>query len=489
MEVEHGMVESIQTCTFAIGGSKTMRGWIEVTLEAMRCLDMDVSLATTPAGTQVLELFEQLATTFNAGAELFTLKEWRKFLSMQFEAAAFIAPGTDTRVVMLPLNGARMRNFEGVLVAGADANHLPSQITDKMFFANAVRRELGLSTREQLQCQQLRDLTEVLQSGAEVVISYQGVKNGEVVAISPWIDRLQLTLARAGVTEVPIVRPKFAKFDVTPVRVAQPAPSAPQLTPSMISPSGYNSLMACPYQYFVTRMLRLNKLKDLLDEAEKRNYGEWLHEILYEFHTTLLDDEEADRFELLSKITDKVFARELPKSPASLGYYARWKKVIPVYLQWLEEREAQGWHFVMGEKKLEKLLEYDGGKLLVEARIDRCDQHIETKEYDVLDYKGMSFASLTMKLKDPEDQQLPISGMVLDTPARSGRFVSLEMAEVKKSEVEAKHFTEWMGAVERRIVGNVIAIRSGHRIPANGNGKACEYCDVRGLCRKSSWDR
>lgn len=487
LEVGHSMVESIQTCTFTLGGSKTMRDWIAATLAAMECLEIDATLKTIPAGEQVLELFEQLAVTFSAGHEMFTLKEWRKFLSMQFEAAAFIAPGTDTRVVMLPLNGARMRNFEGVLIVGADSNHLPSQVHDKMFFANAVRRELGLATREQLQRQQLRDLTEVLQSDAEVVMSYQGSKNGEVIAISPWIDRLQLTLACGGLEEIAIRRPKYKEYVITPARVSQPQPQAPALTPAKISPSGYNSLMSCPYQYFVTRMLGLLKLKDLKDEAEKRNFGEWLHEILHDFHITLKKGEVPDRFTLLSEITERVFARELPKSPSSLGYYARWKRVIPVYLKWLAGREAQGWHFALGEQELQKLIEYGTGKVLVTARVDRIDHHAETGEADVIDYKGMSFDRLTAKLRDPEDQQLPISGLVSKTPAVSGRYVSLEMENPAKADAEADNFVNWMNAVEKRIADNFIAIRSGHALPANGNGTACDYCDVKGVCRKSSW--
>ena len=480
------MVEKLQIATADLQGSKTMSEWSSLTLGVLGELGMAEEMTNDPAGSQVVALLAQLTEMFESGREQFTIKEWRKFLTVQFEGASFVPPGTDTRVVMLPLNGARLRSFDAVLVIGADSKHLPSQVHETMFFANAVRRELGLSTREMLQRQQLRDLTEVLQSGAVVKLTYQGVQGREIVAVSPWIERLQLTLECAGKAPVPSQRSELRVVELQTVEAKRPAPAAAALYPQKMSPSGHNSLMGCPYQYLLTRLMGLKPLDDLTEMAEKRNYGEWLHEILNDFHTTIRDQSVTDRAALLEQLTVKVFTRELVKSPASLGYLARWRKVMPVYLQWQADRESKGWHFYLGEHKLQKLLEFEGGTILVEGTLDRLDRN-EQGEFDIPDYKAKSVARLREAVKDVEDGQLPIYGLLPPDRASSGRYVSLEMADESKGDVESVDFSKKMDAVEKRIIQNVIRIRNNEPMPANGQGRACEYCEVAGICRKKSW--
>jgi ATP-dependent helicase/nuclease subunit B len=486
LEVGQKLVNTIESCTDPLSGQNTMLGWIERTLLAMSELGMVDSLANDPAGAQLLEVFEQLKETFSNGQERFTLKEWKKFFALQMEAASFIAPGTDTRVVMMPLNGARLRSYEAVLLAGADANHLPSQVGDTMFFANTVRRELGLATREVLQQQQMRDFAEVLQSGAEVVLSFQAMKQGQPVAITPWIERLQLVLECSGLAPIPVRSVPLKQLRLVSTDAARPMPRASELTPTMMSPSGYNSMMACPYQFFATRMLGLKSISDLTDEAEKRSYGNWVHEILNDFHVIVRDNDIQDRDALLRDISEKVFARELAKNPTALGYRSRWMKIIPVYLQWTAQLEAQGWHFFMGEQKLEKLVHFEGGSIMLEGRVDRLDKN-EEDDLAVLDYKSSSFAVLKDKIDQKEDQQLPFYGLLPKKKAKEGSFVPLEMSDPAKACISASNYPEWMDALERRIIGNVISIKKNEPLPANGADVACKFCEVSGICRKSAW--
>ena len=440
------------------------------------------------AGAQVIALLASIAQSCHGLNQAFSFAEWRAFVSLQLEATAFVAPELDRRVVMLPLNGARLRSFDAVLVVGADADHLPSQPNETLFFANAVRRELGLATRESRQRQQLRDLVELLSSNREVVLSWQSYKDGEPNPASTWIARLQLTLERAGAATVADHVVGIPSQTLTPVPQVRPHPAAPQLLPSKLSASGYGSLVACPYQFFATRMLGLSGLDELSDMPEKRDYGDWLHRILRVYHETVRDQAVgvAQRADLLQNVSAGIFARELDKSAAALGYYARWQKVMPAYLNWANDREAQGWHFVLGEQRFEKILPWENGAITLHGRIDRIDQHDDGARA-VLDYKTQSTPALRDKIKHREDHQLAFYGLLSDQPIAAGHYVALEATKDKTGDVAAPDYGQWQQALERQIGSSMQAIATGAPLSATGIEMVCQYCDVRGLCRKGAW--
>lgn len=469
-------------------GSKSLCDWIAATNHILNALGMRAALQADAAGAQLIQLLQDISQDCEQLVHKFSFPEWRAFINLQLEAQAFVQLNPDRRVVMLPLNGARLRAFDAVLMVGADAEHLPSQPVETLFFANVVRRELGLATRESRQRQQLRDVTELLSANDCVVMSWQTHKNGEPNPVSPWLERLALCLARAGVAPIATHDVHIAPRTLQSSPVVMPAPGAAQLLPKKLSASGYNSLVACPYQFFATRMLGLSGMDELSDMPEKRNYGDWLHKILAQFHQALHEHSvpSAERPALLQQISDQVFAKELDKSAAALGYYARWQKAVPAYLEWVEERESQGWHFVLGEEKFEKILRWADGEIILHGRVDRMDENT-AGERVVLDYKSTNQSALREKLKHGEDHQLPFYGLLSDIPLAGALYVPLEASSEKIKEVAAADYETWQQALSEQIVHNMQAIADGAPLPATGPEPVCQYCDVRGLCRKGAW--
>ena len=41
--------------------------------------------------------------------------------------------------------------------------------------------------------------------------------------------------------------------------------------------------------------------------------------------------------------------------------------------------------------------------------------------------------------------------------------------------------------LREQIIANMCAVAEGAPLPANGIEVICQYCDVRGLCRKGAW--
>ncbi|MDO8179182.1 MAG: PD-(D/E)XK nuclease family protein [Undibacterium sp.] len=465
---------------------KSLKEWTAVSLQLMAELGLQASMQEESAGNQILQMLQALNGDCQHMDASFSFAEWRAFVNLQLESAPFISIRMDKRVVMLPLNGAHLRCFDAVFIVGADATHLPSRAKEVLFFTNAVRRECGLVTRETRQRQQLRDFAEVLLSNSEVVISWQGQHDGEHNSVSPWIAQLNLTLERNGLKKLTLHDVSIPQHTLQSHLALRPAPSAPELTPVNLSASGYSSLVACPYQFFAGRMLKLSAIDELSDMPEKRDYGDWLHAILKTYHDSLQAEPAHDREQLLREVSQTLFDQVLEKSPAALGYSVRWDKVIPAYVKWANEREAAGWKFEIGEVWREHQLSWDNGEILLRGRIDRIDHNAEG-ERAVLDYKTKTATALNKRLKEAEDHQLAFYGLLSEHPANAASYVALELDREKTGDVAAKDFAQWTLALKQSIIHNMQAIKLGAAMPAQGVESVCQYCDMRGLCRKGAW--
>ncbi|MGE5649871.1 MAG: PD-(D/E)XK nuclease family protein [Bacillota bacterium] len=475
-----------QAALFA--GRKTLGEWAVLTSAVMNELGMREALQQDAAGAQVAALLDTLIQDAQTMHQPFSFAEWRAFLGLQMELTPFVPSDFDRRVAMLQLNGAQLRCFDAVLMVGADADHLPSRLDEMLFFANAVRRELGLPTREMRQRQQLRDFAELLSANPEVTLSWQSYKNGEPNLTSSWVERLQLALERAGQSKVPLREIRLEPHALRCAPPSMPAPAAPQLVPRRLSASGYNSLVACPYQFFATRMLGLDGLGELSDMPEKRDYGDWLHEILRRYHEAVRDRRipRDGRESLLRDISEQVFSQALDRSAAALGYYARWQKVIPAYLAWAGERESQGWQFVVGEQRFQKTLSWEGGQITLHGCVDRIDENADG-ERAVLDYKTRNMQSLRDKARESDDHQLAFYGLLSDVPVAGAHYVALEASKDRTGDAAAPNYGQWQALLEAQIVSNIRAIGQGAPLPAAGIERICVFCEVRGLCRKGAW--
>jgi ATP-dependent helicase/nuclease subunit B len=482
------MIAGLQRRAAGFASRRSLAHWGRDSLQALQELGMQLGLAADPAGAQVLQLLRDVQGDCAGMDSQFSFAEWRAFLNMQLEAAPFVTPHPDKRVVMLPLNGTRLRSFDAVLLVGADAAHLPSQPQEVLFFTNAVRRECGLATREALQRQQLRDFAELLLANEEVVLSWQGQLNGEHNPVSPWLAQLGLSQERNGQPALRRGRLELPAQRLNATVPVQPRPRAPMLTPATLSASGYASLVACPYQFFAGRMLGLDAMEALSDMPEKRDYGDWLHAILRQYHESLRDNPVPtdEREAMLRDISRRHFDPILQQSPAALGYITRWDKTIPAYVEWANAREEAGWHFVMGEGWNERTLAWPGGEITLRGRIDRLDRDKDGK-LAVLDYKTRTVTALAKRLKQGEDQQLPFYGLLAGTEAANASYVALEQERGKTGSADAQDYQEWTEALEHAIKDNMGAIQKGAPLPAQGVQSVCQYCEMRGLCRKGAW--
>lgn len=481
-----GLIDAIAREAERYRAGRTVDAWVESTLAVFDALGCAQAIGEDKAGAQMIAMLEQLARDCESLGQKFSLAEWRVLVDLQMEQTVFVAPRDDVRVMMVPLNGSTLREFDAAIVVGADAEHLPSRPAEALFFANAVRRELGLETRESRQRQQLREFASLLVGCPDVVLCWQAQRDGQEVAPSPWIQRLELTLATKGCDELPRHRPQLASETLVAAPQDRPAPAAPQLLPASLSASGYNTLVACPYQFFASRMLALSAADEINELPERRDFGDWIHRLLERYHDTVRDEATpADRrHALMAQLTDEVFDEIIAGNPAALGYKARWMSRRDAYVDWANALEAEGWRFAFGEEPQAQTLDWDGGSVRLVGKVDRVDRNA-AGELMVLDYKSTRIKSLADRIRQREDHQLPFYALLVEPAPVRAAYVPFDDSKLEL--VETDELDDWRDALREQLRNSVQAIATGAPLAATGTGKSCQYCQMRGLCRKGAW--
>lgn len=541
LESTHELIKLLQAHTAPwLIKSQSLQQWFGLLNNTLDSLDMRVPLAADGAGEQLLGLI----TTLSEQAQLvptvsFSLHEFRALLALHIEQAAFRELEHDSAayVTFLPLNGARMRTFDAVIMVGCDERQLPAPFHETLFFSSALRTELGLLDRQGSQRQQLCDLAELLlnhtmdDASTRVCFSWQNKsKSGEPQALAPWLVRIAQYAQAAKMSVYKNYQAPWCF--AAPMPSAMPAPTALPYLPERLSAHSYSALRRCPYQFFSRAVLSLGVLDELDDMLEKRDVGLWLHEILFRYHnqhqtvvTSVLDadnlnkvkpnlsadntshrsqgpraDVPAPAVELsLEMISQRFFAEKIAQDGHALAYWKRWQKLIPSYLDWQKKREQQGWHWCGGEVALEHTL--PDLNLTLHGRIDRLDLHAG-HGWAILDYKTQTRQRLLAKCKQVNEEiqlpfyawlselclaSMPFSQMKIEPPLEINQsmWVTLEGACV--GEVVLPELTLLTEQLAVQVQQDFSALAAGASLPAYGKEASCRFCEARGLCRKGYW--
>jgi ATP-dependent helicase/nuclease subunit B len=491
-EVQTALVRLRQAAETLRKNTDTLSGWLRALDDSLSILGVLQGLAADMAGVQLLQALQTWQQELAGDSTRVTRAEWRHWLAQQLDAHTFQDSSIDSPVLLTHLAATRWRSFDAVLLLGCDAAHLPSADNGSVWFNDAVRGTLGLPTREIYLAQQRDDLLALLVMNDTVLVTWQASKNGEKNLLSPYLEMLR-ALHELAYSDDLAERELGSLLEHAQVRAADfplpdkavmPAPDALQsLIPNRISASGYNSLVACPYQFYARHMLRLNELDEVRESIEKRDYGEWVHGILHRFHQQFSLFSEHTRAvleEALQQISSEMFAPTVERDYLARAWLLRWQQAIPTYLDAQLKNEADGWRYQNGEVPFEMPLT---DELTLHGRIDRVDAR--ENESKVLDYKMMDATRLRNKLKEAgEDVQLACYAHVYE--ADEAAFISIEKDKVI-SVAPPQDLPGLAQANIERLLEVFAQMRGGAVMPAHGVDEACMYCEMRGLCRKSEW--
>jgi ATP-dependent helicase/nuclease subunit B len=499
-ELSRALARLRQAAAVLPKGRVTLSLWLVSLRNSLEILGVLNAWADDAAGQQLLQLLGQWREELQDDKTRCSFAEWKRWLSQQLDLNTFRDMSVESPVRFTHLAATRWRRFDAVLLLGCDAKHLPAP-SNSLWFNDAVRAALGLPLSRVKQNEVRDDLLALLALNHEVLVTWQAHQNGEPNMLSPHFEMLRALHVLAygddlHATELAALIATAAVRNSTydlPVAAEMPSPVLPSnLLPQRISPSSYNSLVACPYQFYARHALRLNDLDEVREDIDKRDYGTWVHAALQRFHEQyplLASVEAAMLAPTLQHISEQVFAEALAHDYLAVAWLTRWVQMIPAYLDWQLAREQQGWRYRAAEVPFEMTV-LDG--LVLRGRIDRVDSDADGAEC-VLDYKTQSANVLKAKLREPgEDVQLACYAAVRDAAATA--FVSLEgkVTDVAPPSMAGVAEGDEVMTLARlnleRLREVYTQMRAGTALPAHGAESACSYCEMRGLCRQSSWE-
>ncbi len=489
-------------------GHHPARDFITSLTQSLSHLQMTALLEQDDAGARLLQVLEQMG---HSAAQVDLPLNWlgfRTWLGRNLERHTFKPIQTGSPVILLGLGPAHLQRFDALIFASVEQEYLPGHTPQTPFFNDMVRRELGLATTAEHFAGRFYIFRELLESSPQRLITARREQQGEPVTLSPWLAILrafhleawQQSLDDHELLQLIQDNNTYLNRDdgsALPTAMGQPRPGTPpEMVPDKFSPTDYDRLLACPYQYYLARCLQLAPSEEVSELLSKAEYGQRVHRCLQAFHAgieglpgpfkqVITAQTREAAIEVLSSIADRVFAADVEDNFAHHGWLQQWRKQLPDYVEWEIARQQQ-WQFWRAEVPAQ--IDIDDGHIL-KGRLDRIDTHADTTA--VIDYKTGRLPT-KQEVQQGEHVQLPSYALLAQQLGRGNTtqvdYVRFDPREgIKTFSLIEEDLTELSEANLARLQGLIVQIQAGHAMPAWGDEKTCEYCEMKDVCRRQVW--
>lgn len=479
--------------------------WLGDLAAALKACGLWASFESDPAGQQLVQTLRlgegaamELAGVTQAvdgptrGGARLSLSAFTAWVRDVLEGASFMPRSAgDAAVVVLPMAQLLGRSFAATVVPGCDETHLSPSPEPPGDWTTAQRELLGLPSREAL-AQAAASAWRATLALPHLELLWRTQERGEAVLPSAWVQALPVQ---------PGMDPRDLR-SLTPAIQPRPTPSASDVLPESLSASAYQDLRDCPYRFFALRQLRLVEAAELEAEPDQRDMGNWLHAVLRTFHEQRGDTRpgrDVDQAWLDRLADETATAMGLNAGEGGAGflpYQAVWPALREGYLDWLAGFEATderpGPRFVQAEA--ERVASAGPWKLY--GKLDRIDaQHSPEGPIPfVIDYKTESRSKTNDRVKEPlEDTQLAFYAALLPDDNLRAAYLSI----TDKRGDSGKDGPTWLVEqpdvlmarehLQAGLAHDMARVAAGQPMPALGEGRVCDFCAARGLCRKDFW--
>ena len=475
------LAEPVRAISLSLARTRPLQNWLKDLRQALKTSGQWEPMTADAAGQAVLgvlRLNEDADVEFDSSPAL-TLTGLTQWVSQALEAGTFNPPQPrQAQVVILPLAQLLGRPMQAVVFPGCDEIRLPVSPEPPGPWTPAQRELLGLQSRQTLARTQRQAWAYALKA-RHVDVLWRTSEAGERLAPSGFVQELLLDRPSAFALDPRQLR--SVALSPTP----HPMPTGKLLPVKRLSASAYEDLRRCPYRFFALRQLKLQESDELESELGKRDFGNWLHEVLNRFHRAL---KQAPAQSLTVRIaminiaaTEALHELALSESEF-LPFAAIWPRVRAGYLDWLAGHEAGGAVFDVSEQWREVPL----GTLALLGKIDRIDRQSGGHTL-LIDYKTEPRTTTAERIKSSqEDTQLPFYAALMADDTLAAAYVNLGEKEPTKTYPQTD-IVALRDELINSILTDMTRIERGAALPALGEGRACEYCAARGLCRKDFW--
>lgn len=489
-ERQPGLVQRIERLRQPMAEGRAVVQWLLALRELLQACGLWRSLQADVAGSAVLEALglDALGPDDAAWGDWphaqmhMGLAEFAHWVRETLEAASYRPPHpAQAQVVVLPLAQVFGRWFAAAVLPGADAGRLPAVPEPAGGWSEAQRAHLHLPTRESLRAAQQAAWEQLLAIEHVEVLWRESEDSGEPLQLSPLVQAWALTQPGHSV-------PRTA--DWRTLRQVAVQPSVPpradgsSLPLQPVSASAYERLRDCPYRFFALRQLGLGADEELDQDLSRRDWGSWLHAVLGHFHEALAAQPQAERLALIEQAATRATQEQGLAADAGgfLPFAADWPRLRDAYLVWLSAHEAQGACFDVAELDLAQNLK----GVHLKGRIDRRDR-LPGGQALLIDYKTERPENSKERVKpDSEDIQLAFYALLGGPEVTRAAYLNLG-ERAAPSLFELPDLPERAARLRQGLLNDVARIEAGAPLLALGEGRVCDWCEARGLCRKDFW--
>lgn len=508
--LQHGRLatvipEGLSVWLDSLQAGRPLTMWLSDLALALKACGLWASFESDPAGQQLLQTLRlgegaamelagvtQPVDGSSRGGARLSLHAFTGWVRDVLEGASFMPRSAgDAVVVVLPMAQLLGRHFAATVVPGCDEMHLSPSPEPPGEWTTAQRELLGLPSREVL-AQAAASAWRATLALPHLDLLWRTQERGEAMLPSAWIQALPV---EPGVDPRD---PRALQAQAQP----RPTPSAGDVLPESLSASAYQDLRDCPYRFFALRQLRLVEASELEAEPDQRDMGNWLHAVLRAFHEQRGDarpGRETDRAWLDRLGDETATAMGLNAGEGGAGflpYQAVWPALREGYLDWLSGFEATddrpGPRFVQAEAERTE----STGPWKLYGKLDRIDaQHSPEGPIPfVIDYKTESRSKTNDRVKEPlEDTQLAFYAALLPDDNLRAAYLSITDKRGDGGKDAPTWLVEQPDVLMARehlragLAHDMARVAAGQPMPALGEGRVCDFCAARGLCRKDFW--
>ena len=311
-----------------------------------------------------------------------------------------------------------------VILTDVNEGIIPSSSDSELFLTDEIRNHLGLLTNQRRFARDAYSLSLMSHHREISLITNRINAEGNPQSISRLLlngtltERAQLIYdySKGNTTQTGHQHPTsfpMAPFD--PLRITTSAHEQ-----ESYSVTSLRSYLYCPLRYYLSHVLRLGSLDDTAQELDPLAYGNFIHNVLFEFGKSDVANSTVEE-EIVLFLRDtslNLYRRKYGAGtyPAVRLQFEQIQRRLDRFAAWQTSWRATGWEIKEVEYAPEDaaLILETAPDCKIHGRIDRIDYHSATDTYAVFDYKTSEKAESPKKTHNInqvpywKDLQLPM---------------------------------------------------------------------------------
>ena len=410
-------------------------------------LDRDSS-ADRIIESAVVAIQKTLADSLDIPAEmapLVTASEAIRYVLAELKSQTAAVYSGETAIELLGWLELPLDDAPALIVTSFHERFIPRSVTADLFLPNSLREGLDIDDNRRRYARDAYALSTLLRAREQIhlIVARRNAEGDPEVPSRLLLAEDNQTIARRCAQffdDKPRLDPIFVTARSQPrkdtgIKESRfgPPPPAPLTQPiTQLSPTDFRNYIACPYRFYLQKVLRLRTIREDVAQMDPRTFGTLLHEVVRQLDDDSMracSDVDAIR-DFLSHQLDSCAANQFGAAPPPVVriQVEQMRLRLKAFAERQARRAAEGWRILYTEQSVTSGFPadepLDGEPLQLTGTIDRIDIHADTGEWAIFDYKsgdaGTTPDAAHRKKGEWVELQLPLYrhlARALDAPA------------------------------------------------------------------------